>query len=487
MRPLTFKFAGLTAVFLSWLSTPAAAQGFDAQRYQPAIGAAGGFVIERPVVPTHLGFSLGLIGNYGRDPVVVRSTGDSDILARPLHHAFTADLLASVGLWNLIELGIDLPIHAVYSGDSSFLAGGQGGGGMGDLRVMPKIAKTFSGAVDLAVGAVAPITFATGSPEDLRGSGALTVHPQALLGVRGRRIGLTAMAGYRYRGEGEARALLGNEVTYGLSAQVPLVPRRNLLDLYVEGLGGYYTGGGGTPFSQTPLEVLAGVGVRPHPDWLIEAGGGVGALRGVGTPLFRGTFGVRYSPFAASGYKDSDSDGVPDSTDRCLNEKEDEDGFEDGDGCPESDNDRDGVPDDIDECPDQPAGRLGASDGCPDPDVTYSKGRIVVQGKVQFETGSTALKRQSHVLLDRLATLMKENKDIDRVRVEGHTDEVGSDSSNQVLSEQRADTVRKELLRRGVPERRLESRGYGESRPIAPNKTAAGRAKNRRVDFTLIR
>ncbi|MGA9520794.1 MAG: OmpA family protein [Myxococcaceae bacterium] len=478
-----WNIGSVAGVLLALLSATASAQGFDGQRYQPAMGAAGGFVIERPIVPRHLGYSFGLIGNYGHDPVVIRRIGSPEIVGRPLQHALTADLLASFALFNVLELGVDVPLHALYMGDTSF-AGARAAPGIGDIRLMPKLAHTFGGS--FALGLAAPITVPTGDPGALRGNGGLTVHPQLLMGFRGRRFSVSANAGMRLRPEDAPSDILGDEVTYGLGAQIPLLPRRDMLDLYVEGFGSYYLGSNLVGLSSLPIEALAGLALRPHPDWTIELGGGGGITRGVGDPLFRTTLGVRYNPVPASDYKDSDNDGVGDHTDKCPRRAEDEDGFEDADGCPEYDNDRDGVSDERDECPDEPEGRIGDGDGCPEPDVSIVRGRIVIKGKVQFETGSTHLKPKSHRLLDRVAVLIKKNPEVRRVRIEGHTDEVGPKRSNQELSRDRADVVKKELIRRGVPAKKLESRGYGETRPVAPNKTAAGRAKNRRVEFTLI-
>jgi OOP family OmpA-OmpF porin len=478
MRSWTLLLCGLTS------SVALAQAGFDAQRFTPAAGAAGGLQVERPIVPRHLGFGLGLIANYSDDPVVVRDPNGA-IVGRPLDHALTFNVLASLGLFDKLELALDLPVHALYAGDSVNVPGGtlNAGAGVGDLRFVPKFAHTWRGGVNFSVGAAVPVTFPTGSAPAMRGNGGVTVNPQLLLGLRGSRWGASANAGVRLRPGSTAEALVGNELTMGLGTVFALIPRKDVLDLMLEVVSAAYLTQVRT-VANLPVEALAGLSIHPHPDWSIDVGGGVGITRGLGDPRYRLIAGVRYAPKPASDYADSDNDGVSDNVDRCPTRAEDQDGFEDEDGCPESDNDHDGVVDDRDECPDEAEGRIGDGDGCPEGEARYENGRIVLRGKVQFETGSTNLKPKSQRLLDQVAHLMKENPDI-KVRVEGHTDEVGPAMNNQQLSERRANTVREGLIARGISSKRLSTKGWGEGRPVAPNKTAAGRAKNRRVEFIV--
>jgi outer membrane protein OmpA-like peptidoglycan-associated protein len=157
----------------------------------------------------------------------------------------------------------------------------------------------------------------------------------------------------------------------------------------------------------------------------------------------------------------------------------------DDDGCMELDNDEDGVIDDFDECPDIPEEKTGNGDGCPDRgSVVIRGGKMIVIGKVLFETGSATIK-QSEVLLDEIAGALKDHADIARITIEGHTDDVGETDNNQRLSEERAKSVERALVERGVADGRLHPVGRGETQPVAPNDTNAGRAKNRRVEFII--
>lgn len=184
---------------------------------------------------------------------------------------------------------------------------------------------------------------------------------------------------------------------------------------------------------------------------------------------------------------DKDGDGINDDVDKCPNEPEDKDGFQDEDGCPDLDNDGDGVPDDRDDCPNDP----GPADnkGCPRKYslVAVTKDRIEIKKQIKFATGShKIIGKESEQILDEVALALKDNAQIKKVRVEGHTDSVGNDASNLKLSQRRADSVMAALLKRGIDPGRMEALGFGETKPIASNSTAAGKAENRRTEFNIV-
>jgi OmpA-OmpF porin, OOP family len=110
--------------------------------------------------------------------------------------------------------------------------------------------------------------------------------------------------------------------------------------------------------------------------------------------------------------------------------------------------------------------------------------RTIILDNVLFDFDKTAIKPDGAKVLDRLIAFLKENRD-SKVELEGHTDSVGTDQYNQGLSERRAASVRDYVVKGGVDQGRLSMRGFGESKPIADNKTADGRAKNRRVEIKV--
>ena len=210
---------------------------------------------------------------------------------------------------------------------------------------------------------------------------------------------------------------------------------------------------------------------------------------------------------------DTDGDGVPDYLDECPDTPEAAYGLVDEKGCP-LDSDKDGVPDYLDECPDTPEAAIGSvdslgceldtdKDGVPDyqdlcptvPGLKANKGcpemkrevrqllQKAMQG-IEFETGKAKIKKKSFALLDKIAVTFIENENY-IIEVQGHTDNTGKADVNKKISEQRANSVMKYLEEKGVPAERMTAVGYGQEQPIADNKTAAGRQKNRRVEFKI--
>lgn len=177
---------------------------------------------------------------------------------------------------------------------------------------------------------------------------------------------------------------------------------------------------------------------------------------------------------------DSDSDGVSNIFDKEPNSPPG--AIVDGGGRT-MDVDRDGVPDYIDKCPTVP-GKV-SNFGCP-LQPTREQLATISDGikNLQFETGKAIIQPSSFSALDALAKMLVENSSF-AFKIEGHTDNVGKPSDNMILSQQRADAVKVYLVSKGVEENKITAKGYGDTRPVVSNDTAAGKAKNRRVDMTI--
>jgi outer membrane protein OmpA-like peptidoglycan-associated protein len=211
--------------------------------------------------------------------------------------------------------------------------------------------------------------------------------------------------------------------------------------------------------------------------------------------------------------KDTDGDGIPDDIDRCPLDPEDKDGFQDEDGCPDSDNDGDGVVDQLDACPLQP-GPI-ESRGCPDVDrdgdtvvdskdrcpvefgpppdgcprkytlVEVDKYQIRIKQQIKFATAKYRVLPASYPVLNQVVQVLNDYPKM-RILVEGHTDNRGKAASNMRLSSRRAESVMDYLVSKGISPDRLESIGYGSTKPVATNRTNAGRTKNRRTEFRIV-
>jgi OOP family OmpA-OmpF porin len=181
-------------------------------------------------------------------------------------------------------------------------------------------------------------------------------------------------------------------------------------------------------------------------------------------------------PKEFNGCPDTDGDGIEDRKDKCPTVA----GIAQGEGCPDTDGD--GVYDNKDVCP-KVAGPA-SNKGCPEIKQEVIQ-RIALAAKgINFETGSDKILAESNDDLDALVKILNEYPEA-KVTIDGHTDNVGVPANNLELSQKRADAVKAYLVSKGVDASRLTSTGYGDTQPVADNKTKAGKAKNRRVDFKL--
>lgn len=179
-------------------------------------------------------------------------------------------------------------------------------------------------------------------------------------------------------------------------------------------------------------------------------------------------------PKETGGCPDADKDGVVDPQDKCPQLA----GPKDKQGCPDRDNDK--VIDPEDKCPDQPG--LVENQGClPDAAKKFTG---AIKG-IYFDTGSAKVKPQSFKVLDEAVAVLKKYEGM-RLRIEGHTDNQGKSDMNQKLSHDRAASVKAYFVSKGIAESRLESEGYGDTKPAKSNDTPAGRTANRRIEFVAI-
>lgn len=204
---------------------------------------------------------------------------------------------------------------------------------------------------------------------------------------------------------------------------------------------------------------------------------------------------------------DKDGDGVPDKDDKCPDQK----GEKENDGCPWPDKDKDGIPDKDDKCPDIPG--LVRYNGCPIPDKDGDgvndeedkcpdvKGTIANNGcpevakeiiekvefaakRIQFRKNSSELATASFKVLDEVVTLLQSNPEL-KLTVEGHTSKEGAYEVNMRVSNERAASVKKYLVQKGIDESRIKSVGYGPDKPLTTSDVESEQAKNRRVELKV--
>lgn len=388
----------------------------------------------------------------------------------------------------------------------------------------------------------------SGNQEAFTGSGEVRYEPYVSVGARHEHLRWALNVGRRRQPEGSGlQQSSGSEVTARAGAW--WVTDRWTAG--PELLFATAANGQTDAFSQsgTSAEALFGAHVFLIEDLDVGGALGPGLTRGLGTPKYRALLSVSWSPGRAAaeaawkrrgeeprpesgpanrfpevtpeadGPEDRDLDGLLDPEDACPDvpgEREpkgakpgcppdrdldtivdrddacpDEAGVSSLDpkqhGCP-SDKDGDGFKDDQDACPEEagPDNSDPKLRGCP-PSVRLEGKQIVILEQVRFQTGSHIILPESDGLLSQVASVLNGHPEITRIAIDGHTDDVGQLKANLALSRRRAASVLRWLVDHGVDERRLEARGFGPRRPIAPNSTPEGRAKNRRVEFQILK
>jgi outer membrane protein OmpA-like peptidoglycan-associated protein len=553
-----------------------------------------------PVAP-HLKGGVSLFFHYQNDPVLVVRNGARDsVFSRLVGSQLKAELLGNFGLGGFFELGVGLPLVLMQDGDDLAFIGKPGdsvsGFALGDLRLTPKVRildhEKFGG---FGLGVIAPLYIPIGDDSTFNSDGKFRAAPQLVIDWRHKSgFALAANLGWMFRPKRAIHnAVFDDQLVWSVGANVPLGTDLLALAATVYGRTDMTDNRRPTDLTQTfneskdtTAEVDAALQIKPIEALTVTVGGGAGLTGVAGSPDYRLFLGVGYAPSSQDrdrdgvvdkkdacpdtpeddddfedsdgcpdpdndkdgildgadkcpkqaedqdGFQDedgcpdsdNDGDGVLDASDRCPDDAEDQDGFDDQDGCPDPDNDGDGVLDGDDKCPAEPEDRDGYEDqdGCPDTDndgdgildaddlcptqpenkngiddedgcpdstdqkVKMSAGKILILEMVYFDTNKATIKKRSFDLLTEVASVLQANPQLTLVRVEGHTDDRGDDAYNMQLSRDRAAAVKTFLVDKGIDGGRLVTEGFGEDKPIGSNKSASGRAKNRRVEFVIL-
>lgn len=636
------KIAILASLILgsSLYSLTAQAQTVDPQSFKPTVFSNDMLGVYDAEGMQPWSFDLGLTLHYQHDPIVLRNVNTMEISRRVLEHQMMADLVGGFSFFKWLDLGIALPVVLLQSGQGWPDGSSPSIAGLGDIRIVPRLSFLDLDDGKFSMAFIPQLTAPLGKLMDpLLGDKNFTFRPTLALGTAWPWFRASANLIYVLR-EPETISSLKVDQQLGLRLGVLAYAWPKVVDVIGELSMSTNTF---APFAagyQNQFEWLGAVRYHGPMGLDFDLGTGTAIGPGFATPDFRIFTGLRWAyalpqdkdgdgleddvdkcpeqaedkdgfqdedgcpdldndgdgvpdlkdkaplkpedkdgfqdadgapdpdndqdgildksdacPLKAeivNGYQDddgcpdelqdSDGDGIADQVDTCPQEAEDKDGFEDENGCPDLDNDKDGLLDSDDSCPNKagPVVNKGCPDtdtdadgvvdrvdacvdvagplenrGCPDTDkdgdsvvdrldncpdeagsvenhgckkkqlVVLTTEKIEILQKVFFATAKAKIKRKSFELLDNVAQVLRDHKEIGHIRVEGHTDSRGSNKRNKKLSQRRADAVRNYLIKKGVDGKRLVAIGWGEEKPIAPNATRKGRAENRRVEFNI--
>jgi outer membrane protein OmpA-like peptidoglycan-associated protein len=522
------------ALLVTLVSSSARAGGIN--HFEAAPGPHNYLVTNHPAVLPHGIPSAWMLVSYANDPLVYRDDRGRQVGDAIVANQVNAELAFALGLLDRFEVGAVVPAYLMNG--AGFDGKGLSAVGTGDLRLMAKALLTpwnngLVASVRLASDLipVAQLVSTQAIAGALSGDVFPNVTPAVSIGFNSETVRVGVDGGFLWRVPrklSEQGLVAGSQFTWGVGAEVTLFPRQLFLTGDVNGRAS--PAFLGSDRDRVPVEAGLALKYFAGPV-LLMVGGGTGLVPDYGVPDYRifGAVGFFDRPSKEKKPKvsDRDRDGVLEPIDRCPDEPEDKDGWQDDDGCPEVDNDDDGIEDAADNCPTEPEdkdrwqdddgcpevdndddGVLDAQDECPnDPEVkngfqdddgcpddgkkkkavVVKRDRIEITDKVYFQYDSDRILPRSYELLDNVARAIVQHPEIPRILIEGHSDGDGKEEYNLALSDRRARSVMRYLTERGgVASERLSAQGFGESRPIADNDTEEGKATNRRVEFRIV-
>lgn len=481
---------------LAW-ARPGEAQvaRFDVQNFRPTPGPRDLIIVPQTQPLAHLSVSAGAYLQFQLNPLTLLNASH-DPVASVVKNRLELDLMAAIGLWDWVEVGLVAPIILFQQSDNLEVIGSEGNvstAAFSDLSILPKVpiikrlpyASGFGVAVSLRLNVPIP-----GAQDAFAGDGGLSYNPTLIADYRfaGGAL-LAAQVGAYFRPESEFLDLkIGPSLTGNFGGELPLLRRQGLT-----AIAGAYINLPLTKLPDSPYNVPATglFGLRWYADFGVTFTTGInfGAACTFSLPNLGFFLSAVWVPYKTKEYQaiidfkkppdDPDGDGIIGEKDRCPTVPGPVENY----GCPIKDTDKDGIPDHLDDCPLLKG--FEAYHGCP---RVYAKGnKIRVMEKVHFATDQDVILPESFGLLEEVADNVRSHPEWQEILVEGHCDFRASEAYNLDLSQRRASSVMRFLTSRGVEPSRLRAQGFGKSRPIADNRTEDGMALNRRVEFTLVR
>lgn len=488
--------------------------GFALDRFSPAESGTDWFAADSVSYAGDGRLAIGLVGDWAYRPLVLEA--DNGPSSAIVEHQLFAHLGIALTLWERFQLAFALPFEPLVAGhgadDGQVRFATAKGGKLGDMRLgtAVRVYGQADGAFRLGLGA--QVECPTGSRPAFASDGKVRVRGRLMfagdVGAWAYSAGVGAQ--YRARSDSYADAAMGSEVNFVAATGLRFLDRRLLVGPEV--YGSTVVAHAHTAFKQvsTPVEAVLGAKLRVAADFVVGAAAGPGLTDGLGSPTVRVLVSAEWMPQPAPAPpppppveptppppppppppapapKDSDGDGIIDREDACPSDPGPKTNDPSTNGCPlPADSDGDGIIDAEDACPNEPGPRSDdhGKNGCPI--AVVKGGQIVILERIEFATDRDTIRPQSNMVLEAVWKVLTEHPEIAAVSVEGHTDNHGGKGHNKRLSKRRAKAVVKWLVDKGITADRLSAAGFGQSRPIDSNDTAAGRQNNRRVEFHIV-
>lgn len=457
--------------------------------------------------------AVGITGDYAYHPIVAYDL-NGKYLAPLVRQQFYLDPSASLVLFDRFRIGALVPVAVYQDGkrvttDSATYR--PPAGNLGDIRLSADV-RLFGKYGDVITGALGSSLYVpTGSRDNYTSDGNTRFAPRFSVAGDILFVTYSARAAFHYRPLTERfeRNPLGSQIELGGAAGVrvqnlvvgPEIFASSVLneDSFLKRRG-------------TPIEIMLGGHYSLH-GFRFGAGAGGGVSRGWGSPAFRALLSAEWAPPVDKPPPppppapppvappdepilvpppqfpppppDRDGDTIPDALDACPDQPGEANTDKMANGCP-PDKDGDGIADKDDACPDDAgmADPLPNKNGCPLARIDGKEIKLTEQ--FRFNDKGADLKRDNDVLILAIASMLKKHPEIEKLRVEGHTDNEGKPAANQKLSQERAEAVVKALVKAGVDKKRLEAKGIGGLNPIETNVTEEGRAANRRIELRIV-
>jgi OmpA-OmpF porin, OOP family len=515
------------------------ATGFALDSFNPSERGSDWFAADSLDLRGQLRPAIGIVGDYGWRPLVLYNANGA-VADAVVRDQLYAHLGASLNLWSRLRVSFDLPI-AIWQdgttdsiGTATYRAGTSSG--VGDLRLGAdvRIAGKYGQPFTLALGA--QVFLPTGDSSSYLGDGSVRLLPHVAIAGDVKWFTYAANVGFLYRPADDSFGpyARGSELTFGASAGVRLADKRLIVGPEVYGSTVVTSASAVFSRASTPVEGLLGAHYAIAADWHVGLGAGTGFTQGIGEPALRIVASAEWAPafhdkLAPSApaeplaVSDRDHDRIVDEQDACpdvpgvptldpknngcplaLSDRDGDNVLDTLDACPDvpgvasndpktngcpvdQDRDKDGIANEVDACPDQPGPKSDDPKTSVCPMAFVDKGQIKILQQVNFATGSAAIVpgKDSVDVLHAVLVVLGQHPEIARIRVEGHTDDVGAPAYNKKLSADRAAQVALWLEKNGIDKSRLANTGWGPERPLEANTTPEGRKQNRRVEFHI--